>query len=127
MNRSIKLSEKHGVNPCIPRCFWCGKEKSEIALLGYLPGDKEAPMSAILDYEPCDECAAQMAKGITIMGTNDGGKTPTGSFCVVREEAIKRMMAGQDDILNEVLKRRKFYISEEEFKKSFGRPVGGEQ
>lgn len=30
----IKLSPKYGVNPTIPVCFWCGKEKNEIALMG---------------------------------------------------------------------------------------------
>lgn len=30
----IEISPKHGLNPTIPVCFWCGKEKNEIALLG---------------------------------------------------------------------------------------------
>lgn len=33
-NGSIELSPKYGVNPTIPVCFWCGKEKNEIALMG---------------------------------------------------------------------------------------------
>jgi hypothetical protein len=28
---SIKLSPKHGVNPTICTCMWCGKPKNEIA------------------------------------------------------------------------------------------------
>ena len=35
---SILLSPKHGVNPTIPVCFWCGREKNEVALMGYLKG-----------------------------------------------------------------------------------------
>ena len=31
---TIELSPKHGVNATIPVCFWCGKEKNEIAILG---------------------------------------------------------------------------------------------
>ena len=27
----IKLSPKHGLNPTMPVCFWCGKEKNEVA------------------------------------------------------------------------------------------------
>ena len=42
---SIKISQKHGVNPTIPICFWCGKEKNEIALLGKLPGDAEIDLA----------------------------------------------------------------------------------
>lgn len=42
---SIKLSPKHGVNPTIPVCFFCGKPKNEIALMGRMGGkeDIEAP------------------------------------------------------------------------------------
>ena len=39
MSNSIKLSEKYGVNPTIPVCFFCGMPKNEIALLGHI-GDK---------------------------------------------------------------------------------------
>ncbi len=52
MSAGIKVSPKHGVNPTIPICFWCGEEKGEIALLGKLPGDAEAPRNMVLDYEP---------------------------------------------------------------------------
>ena len=37
MSDSIKISPKHGVNPTIPRCFFCGKEKNMVALLGRIP------------------------------------------------------------------------------------------
>ena len=59
MSDSIKLSPKYGVNPTIPCCFFCGKEKNEIALLGKVgkrDEDIEAPMHMVIDYEPCDEC-----------------------------------------------------------------------
>ena len=32
--KNIKISPKHGLNPLIPKCFFCGKEKNEIAILG---------------------------------------------------------------------------------------------
>lgn len=38
---SIKLSSKHGVNPTIPVCFFCGEEKNEIALLGRIGGKED--------------------------------------------------------------------------------------
>ena len=63
----IRVSQKHGVNATIPICAWCGKQKNEIALLGKLPGDAEAPHNVILDYEPCDECKAQWEQGVAII------------------------------------------------------------
>ena len=38
-NAGIKLSPKHGLNPTIPVCFWCGEERNEVALLGHI-GDE---------------------------------------------------------------------------------------
>ena len=29
---SIRVSDKHGVNPSIPSCFYCNEQKSEIVL-----------------------------------------------------------------------------------------------
>ena len=37
----IKISPKYGVNPTIPVCFWCGKQKNEIALMGHMKDDIE--------------------------------------------------------------------------------------
>lgn len=67
MSKSIPISPKHGVNPAIPRCFWCGQHKNEIALLGKLPGDAKAPDVVITNMEPCDTCRANMDKGITLL------------------------------------------------------------
>lgn len=98
---SIRLSPKHGVNPTIAICFWCGKERGDIALLGRIGRkDKEAPEYSVLDYEPCEECKANMAKGIAILEAStaplhDGqpeiqeGVWPTGRWSVIREECRK--------------------------------------
>lgn len=56
-NKTIKFSPKHGLNPTIPVCFFCGQQKNEIAFMGRLAGDAEAPRNLILDYEPCDHCS----------------------------------------------------------------------
>lgn len=37
----VKISPKYGVNPTIPCCFFCGKPKNEIALLGKIGGRGE--------------------------------------------------------------------------------------
>lgn len=102
---SIRISEKHGVNPTIPVCFWCGKEKNEIALLGKLKGDIEAPKNCVLDYEPCDECKKNWSLGVALLGTRkkplnetlppikdtpEETLYPTGQWLVVTKEAAKR-------------------------------------
>lgn len=98
MSKGIKLSEKHGVNPCIPVCFWCGEDKNEVAMLGKLPNDEKAPMKAVLDFEPCDKCKSFMDQGITLIGVTDkkptsgapcigDGLYPTGAWSVIKEDS----------------------------------------
>ena len=129
MSRSIKISEKHGVNPTIPLCFWCGREKNEIALLGKLPKDAEAPMHVILDYEPCDECEANMALGVTCIEVSPepvhgnlpplSGMYPTGNWIVVRTEAIERMIT-DPDMLAAVKAKGKCMLDQATFHAWFG-------
>lgn len=103
MSKSVTLSPKHGVNPCIPVCFYCGEQKNEIALLGRIGGkaDLEAPKSAVLDYEPCEECQKKFAQGVLLIEVTDypivqGQPSisprqkayPTGRYSVVRPEAL---------------------------------------
>ena len=71
-NAGIKLSPKHGLNPTIPVCFWCGEERNEVALLGHIGDgrkheDFEAPRHMVIDYEPCEKCRAKMALGVTLI------------------------------------------------------------
>lgn len=101
--KSIRISPKYGVNPTIPICFFCGEEKSEIALLGKIGGkgkDLEAPRHALLDYEPCEECLKKMATGITLVEVSNTPVSanqppiaenayPTGNWWVVTEDFIR--------------------------------------
>ncbi len=48
----ITLSERYGVNPAIPVCYFCNEEKAEIILAGRLPQDREAPRHAVWDKKP---------------------------------------------------------------------------
>lgn len=117
---SIKLSPKYGVNPTITKCFWCGKDKNEIALLGKLPKDAEAPKTCIINYDPCDECKANFSKGVLIMeGTETpnypgqpklGGAYPTGSLSVVKPEALT----------GDMKPGMKVYMTPEDYRKVFG-------
>ena len=98
----IKISPKYGVNPTIPVCFWCGKQKNEIALMGRMKGDIEAPKSMVLDYVPCEECQNHMAMGVAILEASDHPNTegqppmqkgvyPTSRFVVVTTECADRV------------------------------------
>lgn len=131
MKNGIKMSKKHGVNPTIPVCFFCGEEKNELALLGHIrtknDSDAEAPPHMLLDYEPCDKCKEQMDKGITLIGvrpepvTDDqppigspGGQPvyPTSSWCVVSEDFIRRNIT-DDTVVDQILDKRKSFIEEQ--------------
>ena len=108
-DRGIKLSKKHGVNPSMCQCFFCGEVKA-IALMGQLIGEKgedlEAPRMCVMDYEPCDKCIENMKLGVTLIEvtttqptdnrppmTAQGGTQvyPTGRYLVLKEEAVNRI------------------------------------
>lgn len=103
MSKGIKISPKHGVNPCIPVCFFCGQDKNEVALLGQI-GDRrkgedlEAPRRAVLDYVPCEECQKKFAEGVLLVEVTTSPEYigmpiaenayPTGRYVVVKPEAL---------------------------------------
>lgn len=64
-DEGIILSEKHGVNPSLILCPYCGKETG-IALFGKLKGDKEAPKKVVGD-ELCDECKKKVKDGLVLI------------------------------------------------------------
>lgn len=99
MSKGIKISPKHGVNPCIPICFFCQQERNEIVLFGKIGReDKEAPMKAVVDYEPCDECKKKFAEGVLLIEVTQSPEYigmpiapdayPTGRYVVVKPEAL---------------------------------------
>lgn len=117
MSRGIEVSPKHGLNPTIPVCFWCGKEKNEIALLGRIrektknryganvtvPGsDIKAPMKMVLDYEPCDDCKSLWDSGVAVLEVQQSpispgqpeiqvGIYPTSRFAVITVEGANNI------------------------------------
>lgn len=102
MSRKIRVSKKHGVNPSLLNCFFCGESKG-IALLGELPGDKEAPRSIVADYEPCDKCKERQKEYIlaieaTTVQPQDKRPPiqecyyPTGRIMWIKDQIIKDMV-----------------------------------
>lgn len=63
----VLLSQKHGVNPAIPKCFYCQEDKNEIILAGKLRGDAEAPRGCVWDMEPCQKCRELMDRGVILI------------------------------------------------------------
>lgn len=114
MSTGLKLSPKHGLNPTISVCFWCGEEKDEIALLGHIGDgrkgeDIEASMYSVIDYEPCPACLAKMDAGFTVVeattSPNDitavpiqEGIYPTGRFVVIKPEDASRIFRGVEGV-----------------------------
>jgi hypothetical protein len=127
---SIRLHPEHGLNPTLAVCFWCGKDRGEIALLG-AAYKGEAPMHMVLDYEPCAACKAGMAGGITFVECSPAGDkrrpiakrdgkeiAPTGRWLVVKAEAIERMGL-EPELLAGILEHRKAYVDPEAFEMLF--------
>lgn len=115
----MKLSPKHGLNPTISVCFFCGQDKGEIIISGYLKGDAEAPKRAIANYEPCDECKKQMSRGTLVIevSTEDNGAPhiqegawPTGRWCVIKHTACQHLFGEvHDKVLLEDLVYNKLF------------------
>lgn len=118
MKDSIRLSEKHGVNPAMGVCFWCGKEDGTILLLGKLPKNAEAPRHVCASYEPCDECKKNFALGIAFVEVLDDG-SPTGRFVVIKEEAVKEMGIQPQELLESILEKRRANVRPYDFNAMF--------
>ena len=130
MSNSIKLSPKYGVNPTIPVCFWCGKERNEIALLGHIGDgrkheDIEAPKNLVLDFEPCEKCQSQMALGFTVMEATrepnatcnhemQSGVYPTGRFVVMKTKVAEQFFG------KEFTSKGKAFMEPDVFNQMFG-------
>lgn len=118
---NIKLSPKHGLNPTTPVCFWCGRDKKEVAILGKIDKqDSEAPKRTVVDYEPCDDCKELFSKGIRVIGVSehpmiegqfpimqDPEMYPTGSMFVSSKEWIKSFLEENEhpEMVDDVLEK----------------------
>ena len=109
----IKLSKKHGLQPVIPLCLYCGKEKNEIRLYG-AEGDKLAkfmgykdgalPMSMHIpgDLDPCETC--KDTGNIFIVVVNEAMHSIITAVSTT-EDQLKKFIADEDK-LNAILNKR---------------------
>lgn len=111
MSKGITLSKKHGINPSLDICFWCGEPKG-LALCGRMKGDAEAPKNMVTSLEPCDKCKEKFKLGVHLIEVVDDGSHcgnnkafafkdtegkfhwPTGRYVVMKPEAMKGGKAG---------------------------------
>jgi len=110
---SLRISEKHGVNPSLGLCFYC-QEAKEVVLLGLMKGDKKAPRMATYNTEPCSKCNELMEQGVTLISVRDGDEGSdnpyrTGGWCVVTDDFITRLIE-QPDLRDSILERRMCWI-----------------
>ncbi len=122
----MRLSKKHGVNPSVGVCFWCGNDNGTVILFGSQPRGEKAPDRSVVNYDPCPTCALQFARGIALIECtehpNDDDRKqppiqkdhqatlyPTGSYLVIREEAATRLLE-PGPMLDGVLAKRRAYM-----------------
>lgn len=125
---SIRLDKEAGINPTIPVCHYCGKEKNEIILTGAAGGkwarenghaDGHMPMLVFIenDVVPCDECKK---KGVAIAEISDEDqKKLTGRRWLVTEDFVRRLLQKDKDLLEKALEVR-VMLMPEEFTKALG-------
>lgn len=123
---NLRLSEKHGVNPSIQKCFLCGKEKGVI-LFGRMTDDREAPREVVTDKEPCDECKKAMQDAVLFVEVKDGqngSDNPfrTGYIVGLSVEWAKENLKGYD-----FDKQRLFFVEENVLKAMLGDKYGIEK
>jgi hypothetical protein len=125
---SLRLSSKHGANPSVQKCFWCGGDIG-VVLFGAMKGDAEAPRAVVLSYEPCDSCKAMMDRGVTLVEvterpplSNPGQDPiqanppayPTGRWSVITREAAGRLFRPQA-LVDQVVKVGRAWLDVETY------------
>jgi hypothetical protein len=121
---SIRLDEKHGVNPTMSQCFFCGKDK-DVLLIGkpkkemYEQGlcESDGRMKTrigVIDMEPCNECADYMKQGIILISVKNedvNSKNPyrTGGWVVVKEDALDNSLT-DPEMLRQIKKVRFCFV-----------------
>jgi len=129
MSNNILVSEKWGVNPCMPLCVFCGEPTGVIALLGKLSRkraealrldipesegkfDLEAPRHMPGPFVPCDACKEKWITLCEATQAPDGSPSPTGRFVQISEDAYRGNFVnyGDDGAIDLGIKNRMCWI-----------------
>jgi hypothetical protein len=119
----IRLSRKHGVNATLIACGICGGETNELALLGWLPGDAEAPrrMRGRVNSR-CDACATRLQDHVACLRVDDD-KQPTGELVWLTDAQVRDLVASPE-LVAHFLRERLCLIGADGWAK-LGLPVAG--
>lgn len=112
----------------LTKCFFCGKSKDIImnTRLTKKAADEIKKINGkVIDTEPCNECKELMKQGVMLLSCKDGDMHyRTGKIAVIKDEAIKRMLENEKDLLKQVLEKR-YCIIEDTAWNMLGLPNGG--
>lgn len=80
-NKSIPMSPRHGLNAALVKCFVCGNDTNEIALMGKIDKEDSRAPNYIMTGSLCDECKNHINDGGSfIIEANDKYGTMTGRY-----------------------------------------------
>lgn len=135
MSRNLTLHPKHGLNPTMSLCFWCGNETGEIVMLGNA-FKGEAPRTMVLGYNPCPSCAKNFATGVTIIEVSDrplkenqppmdreGNAYPTGRLFVVNADSFSESANLPADRLEAIRKVGMCFMTVQDFSAMYERAL----
>lgn len=131
---SIKLSKKHGLNPTIPLCPYCGKPKNEIMLtgaageklakqLGHKDGDMPMQVEIPGDIEPCDDCKKDRIM-VIVTDTEDKDAQIIETL-MVKEDAVMRIL--KDGEFKDTVRETRRFGMTADIARQLGIPVGEEE
>ena len=132
---NMYLHKKHGLNPTMDTCFYCGQAKDILLIGAKVSKFQEADLAdstgkmnmqiGVMNMEPCGKCAEYMKQGIILISCKDDKdpKNPyrTGGWVVIKEEALNKMI---DTELFEDIKKRRFVFMPDEAWDKMGLPRG---
>lgn len=80
-NKSITTSPRHGLNAAMVKCFVCGNDTNEIALMGKIDKEDSRAPNYIMTGSLCDECKNYINDGGSfIIEASDKYGTMTGRY-----------------------------------------------
>lgn len=123
--KSLRLHPRYGLNPTIPKCFFCDEDKNEIALLADNYKGEAPSRGLTLDYEPCETCKGHFNEGVALIETEQEpilgpdqppitsprifpALYPTGRWLVMHSEAVSRIF--KPEVARGMLRVRKALI-----------------
>lgn len=121
----IRVSEKHGVNPSVDKCFICGKDYALI-LFGKLKGDVEAPRS-VCSGNVCSECQEHLDNGAVFFieideerTTDENNPWRTGRQAGITHDGVRRVV-DPPELAEQIIEKGVVYVPIEAYER-FGIP-----